>query len=662
MMNFNLPSPRCLTYQRAADLGALALLLITAILPAILLYRFPRAAEITMNDPAALLPRAGLYLQEEFPNDAGFFSWTDGSGTIKLPNPGGTTTLRIKLLSPSSEPALVHMQAGAMPLTFVVRPGMRQYAILLPANSGERITLTIDSAQIQARKRKIGVGISDIQLSGGGEAPPPVLIGLALATIGGYVLLRQASQRLATTIGAMLALQALGLLWHFAAGWHYGWTGAALPLLGVASLAAVAIERWRPAGRLAQAPLATSWSRADSWILASLLIAALSVRLLFVFAPDPVGDLELSARRMGFLYTDGPAGAYTGGGDYLPLRLYWLLGLSKLVPLLGGNFLAPLPPATLLLIKLPGLLADLATAAVIYRWSRRWRAAGGAAAITALYTLAPPIWINVAWWGQIDAVLMLVLIGAVVLLDRAEGRWSWLCWAAALLIKTQAIVFAPLLFISTLRRHGTPGLVRGATLASGLLGLACAPFVLAGQGPALAQAYIGSAERFPRTTVAAYNLWYLVLSGKSARDTELLIGSISYRMAGLFLLGIAVLLVCVALVWRSDGLARLESAAVLALAFFCFPTQIHERYLFLVLALLVLRIASAPRLLLPYLLLLVTATLNILGTLRGFTPPVYDYMDDSKLPLLLAAINLIVLGVLMGHLLLMSNSHADAPA
>jgi len=56
---------------------------------------------------------------------------------------------------------------------------------------------------------------------------------------------------------------------------------------------------------------------------------------------------------------------------------------------------------------------------------------------------------------------------------------------------------------------------------------------------------------------------------------------------------------------------------VLALAFFALPTQIHERYLFLALAFLTLRIASAPWILLPYLLLIATATLNILGTLSG---------------------------------------------
>jgi Gpi18-like mannosyltransferase len=639
----------------AFDILILAVLLLTALLPATLLYQMPRAATFTIDAPPALLPRDGLYRSERFADGSGFYSWTDGSSLLKLPNPGGVARLRIALLGGSPEPMPVRMRAGGASFAFVVRPELRTYTMLLPAADGERIALTIDSPQIQVHKRKIGIGVSDIQLSGGGAVPGRVLLALAIATVGGYTLLRQAGRRLWLAAGIVLAAQALVLLWQGATGWRYGLLGSALPLIGGASLAAVALERWRPPVRLGAVPTQVL-SRLDIRVIAVLLVTALCVRLPFLVAHDPVGDLELSARRMGFLYTDGLAGAYTGDGDYMPFRLYILLGLSKLVPLLGGNFGAPLSAVTMVLIKLPALLADLATTALIYCWSRRWRPIRGAAAIAALYTFAPPIWINVAWWGQVDALLMLPLLGIVMLLDRDEGGWSWLCWAIALLIKTQAILLAPLLFLSTLRQYGSRGLVRGAGRAGALLLLAWTPLALAGQGPGLAQSYAGSVERFPRTTVAAYNLWYLALLGKSDRDTEHVIGSISYRSAGLFLLGIAVLLVCIALLRRSDGPARAESAAVLALAFFCFPTQIHERYLFLALAFLVLRIASAQRLALPYLLLALTATLNILGTLKGFIPAVYTYMDSSQLPLLFAAINLLVFGFLIGHLLLVTSA------
>jgi Gpi18-like mannosyltransferase len=667
-----------------ADIVVLVFLVGTALAPTMLLYAQPRNTTIRMDTPQALLPREGMYRFERWPGEnAGVYSWTNGSSTLKLPNPGGETTIQIKLLGPTDAPRPAQMRFGQVPFSFLVSPAPRVYSIILPAMPRERITLTINSPRVNINRRELGIGISDIQIAGGGAAPVQVLLALALATIGCYTLLRQARLSWLVAAGIILATQALIQLWLAADGWSYARLGSLLPLIGSAALITAALDRWwptirarsdegrkredeRPQDLLSSSVLRPSstlgLTRRDLLVIATLLLAALGVRLLYLSVPDPVGDLELSARRMGLLYANGLAGAYTGDGDYLPLRLYWLWAISKLVPLLGGNFAAPLPAATLLLIKLPGLLADLATIAVIYGWSRRWQPLRVAALIAATYTLAAPVWINVAWWGQVDAVLMLALLGALILLERAEGRWSWLCWLLAMLIKTQAIVLAPLLFVSTLRLHGARGLVRAAGLTFGALALLQAPLILAGQLPGLLQSYDGSVGRFPRTTVAAYNLWFLVLGGGSARDTEFVFGTVSYRIAGMTLFGLVTALVCLALLRRADAPARAESAAVLALAFFTLPTQIHERYLFLALAFLVLRIASAPWVMLPYLIVTATATLNILGTLKGFAPAVYDYMSESTLALGLAVVNLLVLAVMLGHLLLVAWRAAEPAA
>jgi Gpi18-like mannosyltransferase len=666
--------------RRWADIVLLLFLLGTALVPATLLYEQPRDTTIRMDTPQTLLPRDGLYRYERWPGaNAGVYSWTDGSSTLKLPNPGGETTIQIKLLGPTNAPIPVQMRFGSLPpFSFMARPEPQIYSFILPAMQRERITVSVESPRENIHRRELGIGISDIRIAGGGAAPAQVLFALALATLGGYALLRQARLPPFGAAGIILAAQALILVWLATDGWSYARLGTMLPLASGAALITVALDRWWPAersdeGRRTNDESPQRWrssfvvrpsshrrypnevvglTRRDLLVVGVLLLVALGVRLLYITAPDPVGDLELSARRMGLLHDRGLAGAYTGDGDYLPLRLYWLWGMSKLVPLLGGSFAAPLPPITLLLIKLPGLLADLATIMVIYCWSRRWQPIRVAALIAAIYALAAPVWINVAWWGQVDAVLMLALLGVVILLERAEGRWSWLCWSLAVLIKTQGVVLAPLLFVSTLRQYGARGLVRAAGITLGTLALLQAPLILAGQLPGLLQSYDGSVGRFPRTTVAAYNLWFLALGGGSARDTEFLLSTISYRTTGMALFGLATALVCLALLRRSDAPARAESAVVLALAFFALPTQIHERYLFLALAFLALRIASAPWVMLPYLIVTVTATLNILGTLKGFSPAVYDYMTASQLALWLAVINLVALAVMLVHLLL----------
>jgi hypothetical protein len=187
-----------------------------------------------------------------------------------------------------------------------------------------------------------------------------------------------------------------------------------------------------------------------------------------------------------------------------------------------------------------------------------------------------------------------------------------------------------------------------------LLAAGCAPVVWAGQGPGLAQAYVGAVGRFPRVTNRAYNLWYLVTRGVSRSDLEPALGGLSFRQVGMLLVGCAALIACVALVRRFDAPALAEGAAVMALSFFMLPTQIHERYLLFVLAFLALRLASDRWMLAPFLVLVATATLNILGGLSGFNERATAAIAASPLPPAIAAVNLLVLLFLIGHLIVTS--------
>lgn len=620
---------------------------------AYLAYQPLRTAAFTMDALPVMLPHAELHANEHFVDDPRMYRWTKGQGQVELPNPGGPVVIKVALAGGPRQAVPVVIQAGAATLPFQVDGGLRTYALLVPATQGERITLTIESPTFEERNRTLGVVVSDITISGGRAVPGQVLFALAFATCGVYLLLRQVGVRLALAAISILLLQGLTLLWQVGGGWRYGLFGPLLLLAGVAALAAVTLERWCPAGSARKTPPFVL-ARRDAQVIALLVLLALAIRLPWLGAPDPVGDMELAARRMWFLHDYGLAGSYLYGGDYMPIRLYLLWGLSHLVLPLGGNFFEPLPPVTMTLIKLPGMLADLTTVALIYTWSRRWCTVRTAAVIAALYTLSPPVWMNVAWWGQVDTLLMLPLLGTLLLLERGNGRWSWLCWTAALLIKPQAIILAPLLFIATVRQHGSRGVLQGGALAGSLFVVACTPLVVAGQGPGLFEAYAGSVGRFPRLTAGAYNLWYLVTGGGGGADNAHVLGPVSYRLFGMVLLGVAVLLVSIALLHRADGPGRVVGAAVLALAFFTLPTQIHERYLFLTLAFLALGIASDVRLVVPYSVLVLTATLNILGGLKGFVPLATALITVSPIPLVCAIVNLILLLGLLGYLFLTS--------
>jgi hypothetical protein len=222
------------------------------------------------------------------------------------------------------------------------------------------------------------------------------------------------------------------------------------------------------------------------------------------------------------------------------------------------------------------------------------------------------------------------------------------------LIKPQAIILAPLMFMSTLRRHGCRGLVEGGGIVSAMLIVAATPIVLAGQGPGLYQAAAGSVGRFPVVTNRAYNLWYLVAQDRPVSDVASHVGALSYRSIGLLLVGAVALLVMLAIWRRPDVLMRAKGAAVLALAFFVLPTQIHERYAFFALPFLLLVAAADGRVLLAFGILCITATINNLGAIGGFWPEAHVWIRTGPLPLIVAGMNILVLLGLIGRMVWMA--------
>ncbi len=641
------------TLRRFGDILLILALCAHAFVLAGFFYARERSVGYPVDALPVLLPLSDFHELEPLVDREGFFRWTTGNSVARPPNPGGPLTLRLAMSSGFDTSTPLQLQVGSSNYDFQVGPGLHNYILLAPAQPGARVEIRFNSPTISVDGRELGVVLHRLNVSGAGGLPLQVALAFFLATVGGYALLRRAGLGPLPTGLILLALQVAAIIWQNEPGWRYGFLPQLLLLAGGASLVAVLIEHWLPPIN-PPTPAPLQLGRHDGLALFGLLSLALLVCLPWLAAPDPVGDMELAARRMWFMYESGLAEANTGGGDYMPFRIFILYALAPLVPLFNGipGFWDPLPAATMTLIKLPSLLANLGTTALIYLWSRRVLALRGAALIAAMHALMPPVWINIAWWGQVDALLTFPMLLAVVHFDRVAGRWSWLAWGCALLIKPQAIILAPLMYVVTVRRHGCRGLAQGGAIAGGLIVLALVPLALAGQGIGLYQAVAGSVGRFPLATNQAYNLWQLVTGGATVFDYTTGIGGLSYRSIGFLLIGAVVLLVCTALLRRSDDPARAAAAAVLALAFFALPTQIHERYAFFTLPFLALWIAYDRIALLPYLLIGTAATINIFGAIRGFFPDLSSAIRASALPNIVGVATLLVLGWLLARLLL----------
>ncbi|EFO81815.1 hypothetical protein OSCT_0212 [Oscillochloris trichoides DG-6] len=404
------------------DIFILILLCATAPLWLALAYTGQRSVAFDADSLPVMLPTSGLHDREELADRSGTFRWTNGAAELRPPNPGGPILLRLSLTTGLEQQTPVLLQTDTLRQSFTVIPGLRRYSLLLPAHTGERVTIRIDSPTQEIARRTLGVVYQQMVLDGGGAAPARLSLVFIIATLCLYALLRRAALAPWQALAITLAIQILLASWQYAGLWRYALLSSLLVVASGAALAALVIERIWPV--LPPPPPVRSRTMPLLPLL-GLLGLALLLCLPWLAAPDPVGDLELSARRMGFMYERGGfQQAFTYGGDYMPIRLYVLRTLSFLVPMLGGNFYEPLPGITRAIIKIPSLLSLLTTVTLLYWWGVRQNGVRRAVLIAGLYAVIPPVWMNVAWWGQVDVFLAMPMVAALALLDHQPSAWA----------------------------------------------------------------------------------------------------------------------------------------------------------------------------------------------------------------------------------------------
>ncbi len=258
------------------------------------------------------------------------------------------------------------------------------------------------------------------------------------------------------------------------------------------------------------------------------------------------------------------------------------------------------------------ILCDFITAAGCAALVMLYRARWAGYLTYALALFLPPFWWDSVIWAQMDTVLLAPAVWMLYFMLRRRWLLAGVLWGLAFSLKPQAILFIPLwgYALCATRPFWQPllgGLAAGATLLVTAL-----PFMLHSGWAWFDLSYyknlFSTYTNF--TTMKAFNIWYLDLLIWDSLDAKATWLGLTKSLWGkiFLLLGLLGGFVFALWRWRSDRRGLILWTTVSVLLFVMLPTEVHERYIVLVLPFLGVLAALAWRAA-PALLALIVVTM-----------------------------------------------------
>ena len=266
--------------------------------------------------------------------------------------------------------------------------------------------------------------------------------------------------------------------------------------------------------------------------------------------------------------------------DYPPLYMYILFLIGKI-----GSIPAMSPYYTLLL-KLPSIIADIATSYLIYKLARKYLSLELSILLSAFYIFNPAIIINSTFWGQVDSFFTLIIVGAVLALSELRIGLASALFMAAILMKPQGIIFLPVLFFELLRQKNLKNFIKAAVCALGTAAIIVLPFSLHNDVLWIFKLFAKTVGEYPYASVNAFNLFSLLGANyKSDAATWLIL---SYHTWGMIFI-----VLVTAYSWfiyiKGNSSRFIPAVALLQIVgVFTLATSMYERYLFPAAALAIL--------------------------------------------------------------------------
>lgn len=319
-------------------------------------------------------------------------------------------------------------------------------------------------------------------------------------------------------------------------------------------------------------------------LLGFMLLIALILRLFL--APHWVGydtDVRTFMAWADRAYTVGLNTLYTNAKDYFldypPGYMYVLY----VVGFLHHKFSIPWESSSsLIILKLPAILADLGTVYLLFRLAiskqegaRTWVQALW---IAALFAFNPAIWANSAVWGQVDSFFMLFIVATLLMQMKGKLPQAAFFIALALLLKPQALLFGVFLLIDVIRKRNLMVWLLSVLTGVATMAVLSLPFAVGRGYGWMISLYSGTLASYPYASLNAFNL--LSLLGGNFIDINSGILNLSYQWIGLVLMCLSIVYVVVLYMLGKDrrGAVLYVSFLFITAVFMCM-TKMHERYL-----------------------------------------------------------------------------------
>lgn len=272
--------------------------------------------------------------------------------------------------------------------------------------------------------------------------------------------------------------------------------------------------------------------------------------------------------------------ANSGSSDYPPLYIYVLFLIGKIASI------PAMSPYFTLLLKLPSMMADIATSYLIYRLARKYLSLEISIMLTAFYTFNPAVLINSTIWGQVDSFFTFIVVASIFMLAENKIGLASALFTAAVMMKPQGIIFLPVLFFELIRQKNLKGFLKAIACSLSTAVVIALPFSLNKGALWIIRLFSSTVAEYPYASVNAFNFFSLIGANYTKDASTLLV--LSYHSWGMIFIVMISAFAWFIYIKGNSRMFAFAAALLLIVGVFTFSTRMHERYLFPAVALSIL--------------------------------------------------------------------------